>query len=196
MLPALMTTARAALLVLVACTALPLPGCGSSSALRVQSAVQGTYLEPEWLTNVFTNPDRETTQIILSDLSPDDLRAALSGNAGGAAGNVVTINMFVRPKAGKTPIDDTACNATITHVVLAGSGYGVYGGGGFVLPSSSFEDASFNARMSRATLKFLASRGGFTDQLESSEIGGRIGATREDALTKELSSRLTVMLGR
>lgn len=179
--------------ILIAAMLLAPGGCGSGSALRIVSSTRQEYLQPEWRTSVFRNPDRETCEVFLSDLPPEELLAALEGRRLSATGNVLAFNVFIRPAAGRTPIDATACNATITHLVLAGSGVGYYGGGGFIFPSTDHGDAEFAAKLSLATLRFIRAQGGFTDRLEASEISGAIRAVRDEALAGEISARLAMM---
>ncbi|HVZ94488.1 MAG TPA: hypothetical protein VG797_08255 [Phycisphaerales bacterium] len=177
-------------------------GCGIvTTPLRVHSVENGAYLEPHWATAVFRSPDRETVEVFLSDLPAEQLLHAMESGTSEAAGSVLAINLFMRPKAGQTPIDATACNTTLTYLVFTGTGAGFYGGGGFVQPTGLFasansEGAEFSASITGGTLKFIRSRGGFSDQLASAELSGSIRAARDEDLAHEISARLAVLLSR
>ncbi|MBL0928162.1 MAG: hypothetical protein IBJ11_11010 [Phycisphaerales bacterium] len=86
------------------------------------------------------------------------------------------VHLFIVPKAGRTPIDFDAANVSITHVVLSGQGYGVYGGGGFLLPGDDPGDPVLAGRIRAATLRPLAHTEGFIDRLGHTEVEGRVRA--------------------
>lgn len=163
---------RLAFILLAAAAAL-LGGCGGPGGhLTLRSVATGATYTPPLPTAVYRYQDLNTVDVYLSDVpveslaNPDiDLRewAADEGQNGGAerGATIVHIHLFVLPRAGKTPIDATACNATLRQLVLApppppqsassrtpaGPAAGVvpsenrrlavlglYGGGGFVQP--------------------------------------------------------------
>lgn len=183
--------AAAALLPLLA--ALPL-GCGGSSTLRIASNTHDAALEPRWSTGVYRQLDSGTAEVYLSDLSMDRLRAMLDGRAPLEPAVVMRISMFIRPKAGRTPIDSTACSATIACIVVSGPALGVYGGGGFILPASAPGVSEFKGSLLDASLRLTSSRGPFEDRLDAAIITGGVRAIRDDEAARALGDQLTALL--
>jgi hypothetical protein len=177
--------------IIIGIASLALSGCSGSSTLTIQS--EQASIQPSLQTAVYRFTDQNTADVFLSDFSPDAIVDRLAG-APGAPGTVLHVHVFLAPKAGKTPIDFTASNAAITYVVFAGESMGVYGGGGFVLPSSRLGDAELEARMRRATLRLVEHGAGFADLLGNAEVSGDIAARRDDALAGRISDELTRLL--
>lgn len=179
------------LLCLSGCHALSRPG----GDMTVQSLTQGTFLTPEVRTAVYRRIDANTADLFFSDI-PEDRLVDPTDDLQGAAGSIVHMHFFLRPSAGNTPIDDTACNATIRHVVLApppGGGlpaFGIYGGGGFLFPIGEVGDAAFGGTMRNGTHRLLSSSPGFTDLLGPSAIGGKMIAARDDDAAAAISARI------
>lgn len=183
----------AAALVVAVCQ---LAGCAESSSLRIASTDRGTAFEPVWRTGVFRMRDRNTVDLYISDLPSDAvstrLAQALAGEPG-PPGTVLVINMFLDPEAGRTPIDFTASNASISVVVLTGDSWGVYGGGGFLLPSSFSGERSFEGVIRRATLRLIRAEPGFEDLLGTAELSGSVSARRDDRGAGEIAARLMLL---
>lgn len=175
-----------------ATAALLVAGCGGSSSLAIES--REAVIEPELSTTVYRLIDSNTLDIYLSDFPPESVLDRLSAGAPGDPGSIIHLHLFVSPKAGKTPIDFTASNASITYAVFTGSSLGVYGGGGFVLPSSDFGDARFTARIEDATIRLTQDSPGFADRLGRAQLSGSINAYRDDELATAISERLTRVL--
>lgn len=169
------------------------PGCGSS-ALKIHS--EQATVEPQFVTAVYRAADANTADIYLSDIPEGALVERLSRGAAGEPGNIVHVHLFLRPKAGRTPIDFDASNMTLTHVVLTGSAMGIYGGGGFMLPSWRLGADTFGGRIKRATLRLVESDPGFSDRLGPSTLSGRVTARKDDELAGQISDRLTMLLGK
>lgn len=181
-----------------------LGGCGATSsggatALRINSQDHNTWMAPDYVTAVYRAIDENTADIFLSDIAEDEILDRLRRgvqDANGEAGTVTHLRLFLFPVAGKTPIDFTASNVTITHVVLAQGTMGVYGGGGFLLPSDAVGSPVFTGRIHDASLRLLRSDQGFADLLGLAELSGTIAARRDDTLADSISARMVLMLRR
>lgn len=175
------TPHHALALLLALLAAATLPACagvsGGRSTLEFDSTSEGTILTPTFTTRVFDSDDPNTADIYLTDIPG---LATPEAKGEGMTGNILHIHMFLYPKAGKTPIDFTASNATITHVVLADGAYGVYSGGGFFLPSGKTKGRSFKGRLSNATLRPVSATSGFADLLGWNQLSGSLAAARDE----------------
>jgi len=130
-----------------------------------------TSITARFTTLAYVSDDRNTADVYLTNLDRRELE--LASDPARISGQIVHIHMFLTPKPGATPIDSTATNATISHLVLAGDGtdaqIGVYEGAGFVLPTSRPGYSTFKAKVRRASLALLASTPGFPDLIGPSE---------------------------
>jgi len=132
---------------------------------------------------------------VLSDLPIALLMDAAEGRLAEPlpAGNLSRVHVFLNPRAGYTPIDYTASNASFTHIVVSGEVYGVYTGAGFVLPSTTPGESSFSGYTNGANLKLASSTAGFEDMLGPTEVTGRVSATRDDATAEKLGALVSAM---
>ncbi|MFN7022530.1 MAG: hypothetical protein ACK4WH_14550, partial [Phycisphaerales bacterium] len=158
-------------------------------------------LSPRLATTLYGRIDSNTADLYFSDL-PEDRLIDPREPLGGAPGSLLHIHYFLNPAAGKTPIDDTACNVTIKHYVLAGvdaSGspvFGVYGGGGFLLPSGQPGSNVFGGSMREGTHRLLHATPGFTDALGPSELSGKMLAVRDDDAADLIGRKIRVLMRR
>lgn len=191
-----MASRLAGALALCVAALLPVFGCAETSTLRIASSEHGAVLEPAWRQGVFRMRDRNTVDLYLSDLPSDTVATRLAQAAAGEPGppgTVLVINMFLDPEAGRTPIDFTASNTSVTAVVLTGESWGVYGGGGFLLPSSFSSDRSFEGVMRGASLRMIRAEPGFEDRLGVSELSGEVIARRDDRAANAIAARLMLL---
>lgn len=165
-------------------------GCSwvNSSSLTIASTKDGSEVAPAFTTAVFTNTDQNTVDVFLTDLPIERLLNAADGLAD-ASGSIVHIHLFLMPKAGRTPIDDSACNSTVRHMIVAQGAMGLYGGGGFLYPSSDAEDSTFSATLEDASLRLIRVSPGFADRLGPARATGSFTATRDDPLARALQGR-------
>lgn len=163
-------------------------GAPGSSSLSITSRTGELALKPDLQTNVYRAIDENTADIYLSDLPEDQLLARLSGEAPDLSGVLVHIHMFIMPRAGQTPIDYTASNVSITQLVMAGPSVGVYGGGGFMLPSGKPGNKRFGGTMRGTTLRLIRKDPGFEDLLGTCEVEGRVGAERDEQTARRIGS--------
>lgn len=172
-----------------------------SGSLVTQSSDGSKAVAPTYTTAVHAATDVAAAEVYLTDLPIDrvlDPRDDLSG----LSGSLVQIRLFIVPRAGSTPIGDTACNITMRHVVLSASSsdaapeIGVYGGGGFLLPSGEPGDTSLSGSMAEVTLRLLDSTSGFVDLLGPAEAFGSFTSKDDVKTVRGLSSRLQRLLAR
>jgi hypothetical protein len=163
--------------------------CGAGTGdLTILSTKDGTEVTPAFTTTIFTHSDANTVDAFLTDLpvdrllNPNDSLADLSGS-------IVHVHLFLMPKAGRTPIDDAACNSTIRHMIIAQGAMGLYGGGGFLYPSSDADDDTFHATLEDASLRLVRKGPGFADRLGAAKEIGSFNAQRDDARTRALQAR-------
>lgn len=184
---------RAAAIALIAASCL-LVGCAVGGSVEVRSTEANATLVPE-ITLVASRPlGPGQVDLFLTDLTLDQLDLATPFEE--LNGNIIHVHMFIRPRAGKTPIDSTATNATIRHIVLSSGAIGVYSGGGFILPKSSKKANVFRARMRNASLVLTDKTSNFHDPLGPSSMSLSVRAPTDQALAALIAARLDQTLER
>lgn len=170
---------------------------GGRASAEVTSVERGAQLTPTWRTAVYSSPDVNTADVILSDLDQETLMAVISDESRRrtADGSILRVRMFITPRAGRTPIDYTASNASATLLVMSGGEIGVYGGGGFMLPSGKPGGRHFSGRLRDATLKPAGATDGFDDLLGASDLSGRVSASRDEASASRVAAWIGAVVG-
>lgn len=175
------------LLAILLCAPLAtLPGCGTRASVTLTSPLTGATLRPTLTTRTYRHADENTVDIYLSDLTPEELGAPFDSDPSARPiGQIVHIHMFIRPSPGKTPIEPQASNCTIRHLILAPGATGLYGGGGFLLPSGSAASGTFAGSISAGTLRLQGASPQFNDALGPTEVRAsfKVKEDRELALT-------------
>jgi hypothetical protein len=168
-------------------------GCsfgGSAGSLRAQSlgddpvVLYGTFKQV-----YFSHDEKESTSFMLSDVPIDDL---LNGSI--QNGQLLHVRLLWMPKAGSTPMDSTATNASIRFVVIAGGEVGVYSGAGFAVPDSDLTGARAKVTLYDATVQLQDATAGFRDLLSPAHVSGSFTAIRDERLTQQMqraASQLT-----
>ncbi|MEO1129994.1 MAG: hypothetical protein AAFX05_09880 [Planctomycetota bacterium] len=179
---------RRHILICMLLVGLGLSACGvpASSSLRFDSSREPLSLSPRFATQVYTSDDSNTIDIYLTDIDA----LGLGYEEARMTGHLVHIHVFLMPLAGKTPIDETASNIAITHVVLANGSYGIYGGGGFMLPIGAAGDPQFGGTIAHGTLRPLGAVGSFNELLGWNEVSGKVGAVRDPQRAEQLAAWL------
>lgn len=181
---------------------LALPGClGSATNLRLEAILDEAVVSPDFRVRAYIPRDMNTADIYLSDIPSEQLLDP-SDSLAHAVGSIVHIHLFLVPIAGSTPIDSTACNATVRQIVLAGPrgpagdepAIGVYGGGGFLFPDDTPGARSFSGNLFDATLKLTHATPGFVDRLGAARMSGDFAVRRDDPLAAGLAQRLAHLL--
>jgi len=135
------------------------------SRTEFASATTERLLRPEFRTRVFTSDGINTADLYLTDLDEDVLGDP--ARLASSTGQILHVHMFLRPKPGSTPIDETAITVTARYIVLSEGRAGVYAGGGFLLPAGGPGDRRFGGSMRGGTLRLVGRTDGFEDLIRS-----------------------------
>ncbi|MEM0983996.1 MAG: hypothetical protein AAGI17_08610 [Planctomycetota bacterium] len=139
-------------------------------------------LKPDFETKVYTADDRNTADLYLTDIAPaviEDRRALAA-----ATGQILHVHMFLRPKPGSTPIEESAISVTVRYIVLVDGRAGVYSGGGFMLPAGEPNGGRFGGSIPEATLRLAGKTEGFDDLIEHGILKFRGRARRNDEVAE------------
>jgi len=149
-----------------------------STALESDARVTGNFT-----TAVYNFEDPNTLDVILIDGSVDDPHQA------------VHIQMYWRPRAGLTPLDDSATNAVVRYAIFDGEQVALYGGGGMLRPGNKPGGKTFRASLLNATMRLMDA-----DESATGPVGfialaeGGFTATRNDLRTTELVRAIQMKL--
>jgi len=163
---------------------------GGSASLR--STQTGDELSASLPTRVYTPGDSNTADLYLTDLPPEVWTSG--ADVSDMAGMIVHVHMFIRPRAGRTPIESTASTASVRVLVLARGEIGVYGGGGFFLHSGDVGDATFGGSLSGGTLRLVHATPGFDDRLGPSKLTGAFSGRRDAETSRALARALRTLI--
>jgi len=141
------------------------------------SKEQPHALSPNFRTKVFKSEAKNHADIVLTDLDPETLRDRSAW--GSVSGQVLQARMFVQPRPGRTPIEPTACSVTLRYLVLAGPEYGLYAGGGFLLPDGEPDGNRFGGKITNASLRLVSATPGFNDLIGSGRLDLSFKASRD-----------------
>lgn len=160
-------------------------GLGTGGSAVLVSAEQPTRLAPNLTTRVYRPIDDNTAEFYLTDLDPStfDNPEALAA----ATGQLIHIHLFLQPKPGNTPIEPTACTATVRYFVLAQGRIGEYAGGGFLLPKDKPGEDRFRGKLSDATLRLTGATPGFEDRIGSGSFTMGLSTPRDDSTAAQLA---------
>jgi hypothetical protein len=152
-------------------------------------------LAASYATVVYAHDPEEDTTFMLTDIPIEDL---LAGRA--VDGQVLHINLLWEPKAGTTPMDTDATNASVRHIVISSGEVGVYGGAGFVIPHGSPGRDTLTVALRDATVWLMDSTGGFLDPLSPARMTGTFTALHDPEgarrINRAISQIVTNALGR
>lgn len=198
--PQAAVTRRAAIVGLIGCVgSAALLGCGAGrtgmGAVKAESlAGRRVILPGDFERAVYDHETDADTTIVLSDVSVDDL---LLGTVD--EGQILYMQMLWLPKAGATPMDSSATNLSLRHIVVSGGAMGIYGGAGYATPDGQPGGRTFGLTIRDSTLRLLEATEGFADPLTPSRITGSVDAVRSQRSTRRfriaLSQFITDRLG-
>lgn len=176
---------------------------GAPNSITAASVDGASVFSPMFTTAVYRPVDPQTAEIFLTDL-PISRLSDSKDRLGDAAGSIVHVHLFLVPSAGNTPIDITACNVTIRHVLLAGKpkgiaasdtpAMGLYAGAGFVQPSDTIGEDRIDGSLTGASHRIVRSSAGFADLIGTGTLSGTFGAVRDDALARTLAGRMETLI--
>lgn len=144
---------------------------------RLKSLENGSVLSADMTTRVYTSDDPDTADIYMTDLPPGVWNAG--ADVSDMSGVLLHIHMFLRPKAGHTPIEDTASTAVIRCLVLAKGEVGVYGGGGFFVNDGTPGGSSFGGSVRNGSLRLVRRTDGFVDRLGPCTFAGSVSGKKD-----------------
>jgi len=160
-----------------------LTGCGSADLftvahrMQLESAEVGSdaVLAGRFDTVYYGYDDPDTVDVVLlagPEESPDQ---------------AVHIQMYWQPRAGLTPLDDSATNAVVRYAVFDGDQVALYGGGGMLRPRSKPGKDRFRAALANASLRLVdADQTVFNPVGDNAVAAGAFTAVRDDLRTAEL----------
>ncbi len=165
----------------------------SGGAATLRSVDDSAVLTARLPTRVYSFQDSETVDVFMTDLPA----SVWSGGADVSemSGIMVQLHMFIRPKAGSTPIADTATTATIRCLVLARGELGLYGGGGFFVNGDKPGEAKFRGGIRDATMRLLSATGGFEDRLGSCLFSGEVSGSHDEATAEQMRRAMRALIG-
>lgn len=163
------------------------PSVSAPTGIRLDGIKTSVGLRPKLSTKAYMSADRSTADIYLSDLP----EAALQTHASlaGVSGTIVHVHLFTLPKAGKTPIDDTASTATVRTLVVSNGHLGVYGGGGFMMPSGRPGGKSMGGSIRAASVRLTGTTPGFDDKMGAAEFSATVSAPLDEPRARIIASR-------
>ncbi len=185
---------------------LALAGCGAGTRLMPWSGATGGSLRVESLGDervvlpgrfesaVYADRGIETSFLICDRPISEFLQGGVE------SGRVIHVELLWSPKAGATPIEDSATNASIRYIIFSAGEVGIYAGAGFARLKGTPGDEVFGLAIQDASLKLIDSTPGFNDLLTPARLTGSFGARLDNHQTTQLhravSQRVTNQLGR
>lgn len=170
----------------------PMVGCDSLSTfamlgrdMSIQSAgvESPTVLDGQFDIAVYNFEDPNTVDVILID-GPED-----------APRQAVHIQMYWRPRAGLTPLDDSATNAAVRYAIFDGDQVSLYGGGGMLRPGNKPGKSTFRASLVNASLRLMDAGEGAQGPVGFIALAeGSFSAKRDDLRTAELVRAIELKL--
>lgn len=178
---------------------LVITGCAGpniTGTLEVQSlSDQPVLLSAAFTSAVFTHEDSAETSFWLSDVPVADLLADDAGE-----GQIVHVELLWRPRAGSTPMDSSATNASIRYVVVSHGEVGVYVGAGYATPHGSLDASRVRVSLHDASLRLSEATDGFRDLLGPAQLSGSFVARSDPEEARRIfvsvSQHVTDALGR
>jgi hypothetical protein len=160
-------------LAMVVMAAAVLSGCGGRGALSMQSSVgPQIVLSGSFNKVVYGYDDNNQVEIMMIE-GPDEKPT-----------QAVHIKMQWAPRAGRTPIDPSATNATIRYVIFTGEGAGVYSGAGFLFAKDYPGDDTFTGELTSSALRLYDHSESFHDRLGLAKVTGGFTAKLDDVDTQ------------
>jgi hypothetical protein len=166
----------------VIAAALSFGGCAGRGQLALRSASSEAAIEGQFNTAVFGYDDVNTLHVVLIEGSVEQPEQA------------VHMQMFWRPKAGRTPRDPMSANTTVRYMVFQDGQVGVYGGAGLLAPKASLTRGQLNGSLQNASLRLTDASGEFVDELKLANASGDFSAKRDDETALKLLRQLQVQV--
>lgn len=174
----LVACALAAMLTLIGCSG----GTGKFSIRNTSDDALSSY--GKFTTALYRYGDKNDADVLLIE-GPAD-----------SPTQVVHLQMTWIPRAGRTPIDAFATNATLRYVVFTEDGAGVYGGGGFFYPRGKPGGDTFAGNLRGASLRLLDASVDYEDKLGLASATGGFSAKRDDVAVARLLQKVETHLSK
>lgn len=180
--------------------AIGLPSCagpgGPVCSLATESIGESpVVLDGDFAILVYSHEPAGETSFLLSDVPAEDLIAGRIDEC-----QVMHLELLWQPLAGATPMDATATNFSIRHVIISGAEVGVYSGAGFAMSQGTPGATKLGIVLRDTTVRLQESTDGFIDRLSPARLTGRFVATLDPESTRKLqiaiSQVVTNALGR
>ncbi len=171
-----------------------LSGCGARATASLESAAGSGRLSTHFTTAVYAPVDTTTADIYFTDLPPE--RWHPDADLAGVSGSLVHLHLFLAPRAGRTPIADTASNVVVRYLAISRGEVGVYSGGGFLRVSGSPGDDFFGGTVRGASATLTRASAGFRDALGASTLTAQISAAKDERNARVLAARVASLLAR
>jgi hypothetical protein len=152
----------------------------------------GATLAPKLPTRVYFNDDQDSADFYMTDLPASVWNGG--ADVSDMAGMIVQVHMFLRPKAGRTPIADTASTSVIRCVVLAKGEIGVYGGGGFFVNDGQPGEKTFEGSVRNGSLRLVSATEGFVDRLGPCSFAGAVSGKRDQKTADEMERAVRALV--
>ena len=138
-------------------------GSGDTAVRLATDFANGTYsVEPA------------QTTVVFSDIPYEQLATGTATN-----GRFLHIEVLWRPKAGKTPMENSSTNLSIRYVVVSNGEVGVYVGGGFAwIKGGRDQDDAIDLDITGASISLVDKTKGFVDLLSPATMVGELGALK------------------
>ena len=195
-----LTALGAAILMLTGCAGSRLSGTGGrleaeTIASVAPNGVSARLVIPDFETALYRAEKGGDTSAFLADVSLDDL---LAGRV--ERGHLLHVELLWEPKAGATPMDDSATNVSVHYVIVVNGELGVYSGAGFAQPSGRPGDDTFGLTIRDSTMRLIESTPGYVDQLGAFRLTGGLTMQRRDddaaRVQRTISQIVTNALGK
>ena len=158
-------------------------GCGGHGRLALRSELRsGNVLTGDFTTAVYAFDDRNNVDVVLIEGTAEQPTQA------------VHIRMHWEPRAGRTPIDENATNATVRYIVFTGDGAGVYSGSGFLFPESNIGGGSFRGELRETAMRLADASENFSDRLGLAHATGGFRAKLDEAAASRLLRQIQLQL--
>jgi len=173
------------LIMIVSVASCFLVGCtiwSSVGDLKVQSQNADPVILPFTPTNaVYSYNTSGEASFWVSDIPFDEL---LQGVV--TQGQIIHLELLWIPKPGKTPMDDSATNASIRHIIIEDGELGIYGGAGFVIPRGKLGKRTAHLSINQASLTLQDNTASFVDLLTPAQLSGDLSAQLDDGMARNL----------
>jgi hypothetical protein len=182
-------TVRSAVIVVLAVLTGCMPSTGMGKLRTESLGPDAVSLDAVLPVAVYAHEPGGDTSFILTDVPVEDL---LAGRP--TTGQVLHIELLWEPNAGRTPMDPSATNTTVRHVLLVDGQLGLYGGAGFAVPKGKIGRGKLKVSVRDTNVRLLEATDGFADPLSPARLLGTFTAVPDSGLTRKLQRALSQLV--